>query len=64
MDALNPRVKVALHVVLTRRQLLDHYPTWLNRGLTRTAVAVVALVPVDPNRLGVTDLLRGFAVEV
>lgn len=63
MQALNPRAKVAQQVVLTRRQLLDHYPTWPNRGLTNAAVAAGALVAVDPNRLGVTDLLRGIAVE-
>jgi hypothetical protein len=63
MNALNPRVKVVQQVVLTRRQLLDHYPRWLNRGLTNTAVAAGALVAVDPNKLGVTDLLRGITVE-
>lgn len=63
MNALNPRVKVTRQVVLTRRQLLDYYPSWPNRGLTNAAVAAGALVSVDPNRLGVTDLLRGIAVE-
>ena len=61
--ALDPRVTVAQQVVLTRRQLLDWYPTWPNRGLTNAAVAAGALVAIDPNRLGVTDLLRGIAVE-
>ena len=63
VTVLNPQVKVAQQVVLARRQSFDDYPRWPNRGLINSAVAAGALVAVDPNRLGVTDLLRGIAFE-
>jgi len=60
---LDPAIKVVQELVLTRQQLRKLYPRWPNRGLSRRARAEGALVMVDPDNLGVTDLLRGIVAE-
>ncbi len=60
---LDPTIKVVQELVLTRQQLRKLYPRWPNRGLSRRDLAEGARVMVDLDSLGVTDLLRGIAVE-
>ncbi len=60
---LDPAIKVVQEVVLTRQQLRKLYPIWSNRLLSGRDLAEGGRVVVDPDSLGVTDLLRGIAAE-
>lgn len=60
---LDQAIEVVQELVLTRQQLRTLYPRSPNHGLSRRARAEGALVMVDPDNVGVTDLLRGIAVE-
>ncbi len=60
---LDPTIKVVQEAVLTRQQLRKLYPIWSNRILSGRDLAEGGRVVVDPDSLGVTDLLRGIAAE-
>ncbi len=56
---LDPAIKVVQELVLTRQQMRKLYPIWSHRILSGRDLAEGGRVVVDPDSLGVTDLLRG-----
>lgn len=60
---VDPTIEVAQELVLSRQQLRAVYPRWTGGRRSRQERAEGTRAMIDPDSLGVTDLLRGIASQ-